>query len=147
MEDGIVAKKDLIFKVWFNGFFHELIFFIFYYSIRYFLHLHFKYYPLYTLSTLLPNPPTPASRPWHSPLLGHIIITRSRASHPNDGGVSHHLLHMQLNTWALGVLVSSYCCSSYRVAEPFRSFGTFSSSSIGGPVFHTIEDTEHPLMD
>jgi hypothetical protein len=28
---------------------------------------------------------------------------------------------MQLETWALGVLVSSYCCSSYRVAEPFSS--------------------------
>jgi hypothetical protein len=53
---------------------------------------------------------------------------------------------MQLETRALGVLVSSYCCSSYRVAEPFSSLGTFSSSSIGGPVFHTIADYEHPLL-
>jgi hypothetical protein len=42
---------------------------------------------------------------------------------------------MQLETRALGVLVSSYCCSSYRVADPFSSLGSFSSSSIGGPLF------------
>jgi hypothetical protein len=53
---------------------------------------------------------------------------------------------MQLEIQALGVLVSSYCCSSYRVANPFSSLGTFSSSSIGGPVFHPIDDCEHPLL-
>jgi hypothetical protein len=41
---------------------------------------------------------------------------------------------MQLGTQALGVLVGSYCCSTYRVADPFSSLGTFSSSSTGGPV-------------
>ena len=45
-----------------------------------------------------------------------------------------------------GVLVSSYCCSSYRVADPFSSLGTFSSSSIGGPVIHPIAEYEHPLL-
>jgi hypothetical protein len=45
-----------------------------------------------------------------------------------------------------GVLVSSYCCSTYRVADPFSSLGIFSSSSIGGPVIHPIADCEHPLM-
>jgi hypothetical protein len=45
-----------------------------------------------------------------------------------------------------GVLVSSYCCSTYRVADPFSSLGTFSSSIIGGPVFHPIADCEHPLL-
>jgi hypothetical protein len=44
------------------------------------------------------------------------------------------------------ILVSSYCCSTYRVADPFCSLGTFSSSSIGGPVFHPIDDCEHPLL-
>ena len=44
------------------------------------------------------------------------------------------------------VLVSSYCCSTYRVADPFSSLGTFSSSSIGGPVIHPIADSEHPLL-
>ena len=53
---------------------------------------------------------------------------------------------MQLETWALRVLVSSYCCSTYRVADPFSSLSTFSSSSIGGPVFHPIDDHEHPLL-
>jgi hypothetical protein len=45
-----------------------------------------------------------------------------------------------------GVLVSSYCCSTYRVADPFSSLGNFSSSSIGGPVIHPIANCEHPLL-
>jgi hypothetical protein len=53
---------------------------------------------------------------------------------------------MQLETQAPGVLVSSYCCSTYRVADSFSSLGTFSSSSIGGPVIHPIADCEHPLL-
>jgi hypothetical protein len=53
---------------------------------------------------------------------------------------------MQLDTQALGVLVSSYCCSSCRTADPFSSLGTFSSSFIGDPVFHPIYDCEHPLL-
>jgi hypothetical protein len=53
---------------------------------------------------------------------------------------------MQLETQALEVLVSSYCCSTYRVADPFSSLGTFSNSSIGGPVIHSIDDCEHPLL-
>jgi hypothetical protein len=47
---------------------------------------------------------------------------------------------------ARGVLVSSYCCSTYRVADPFSSLGIFSSSSIGGPIIHPIADCEHPLL-
>jgi hypothetical protein len=42
----------------------------------------------YTLSpspVLLPNPPTPASWPWYSPVLGHIMFARPRASYPIDG--------------------------------------------------------------
>ena len=63
---------------------------------------------------------------------------------PNDSWLGQLLLHMQLEIRALGVLVSSYCCSTYRVADPFSSLGT--SSSIGGPVFHPINDCEHPLL-
>jgi hypothetical protein len=44
------------------------------------------------------------------------------------------------------VLVSSYCCSTYRVADPFSFLGTFSSSSIGSPVIHPIANCEHPLL-
>jgi hypothetical protein len=116
---------------------------------RYFLRLQFKCYPespLYPPLTLLPSPPTPASWPWHSPVLGHIIFARPRASPPTNGLLGHPLLHMQLETQTLGVLVSSYCCSSYRVADPFSSLGTFFSSFIGGPVFHPIDDCEHPLL-
>jgi hypothetical protein len=68
------------------------------------------------------------------------------ASLPNDGQLGHLLLKMQLETQAMGVLVSSYCCSTYRVAVPFSSLGIFSSSSMGGPVFHPIDDCEHPLL-
>ena len=42
---------------------------------RYFLYIHFKYYPessLYPPYALLPKAPTPTSWPWHSPVLGHI---------------------------------------------------------------------------
>jgi hypothetical protein len=67
----------------------------------YFLHLHFKCYPespLYPPPALLPNPPTPASWPWHSPILRHIIFPRPRASPPIDGRLGHLLLHIQLET-------------------------------------------------
>ena len=53
---------------------------------------------------------------------------------------------MQLETRDLGVLVSSYYFSSYRVENPISSLGTFSSSSIGGTVFHPIDDYEHQLL-
>jgi hypothetical protein len=56
---------------------------------------------------------------------------------------------MQLETQALGgegVLVSSYCCSTYRITDPPSSLCTSSSSSIGGPVIHPIADCEHPLL-
>jgi hypothetical protein len=84
-------------------------FFKFLLLIRYFLHLHFKCYrqspllPPPLSPALLPNPHTPASWPWHSPVLGHIIFEKPRASPPNDGQLGHLLLHMQLETWALGV--------------------------------------------
>jgi hypothetical protein len=32
------------------------------------------------------------------------------------------------------------------VADPFSSLGAFSSFSIGGPVFHPIDDCEPPLL-
>jgi hypothetical protein len=79
-------------------------------------------------------------------MLGHINFTRPRASPSNNGWLGHLLLHMQLETRALGVPVSSFCCSFYSVADPFSSLGAFSSSSIGGPVFHPIDDCEHPLL-
>jgi hypothetical protein len=75
-----------------------------------------------------------------------MIFARPRASPPIDGRMGHPLLHMQLETQLWGVLASSYCCSTYRVAHPFSSLGTFSSFFIRGPVFHPIDDCEHPLL-
>jgi hypothetical protein len=45
-----------------------------------------------------------------------------------------------------GVLVGSYCCSFYRVSDSFSSMGAFFIFSTGGPVFHLIDDCEHPLL-
>jgi hypothetical protein len=68
-----MTKANLFFfKLMYNFF----LFFLFYlFFIRYFLYIHFKCYPessLYPPSNLLPYPPTLASWPWHSPVLGHI---------------------------------------------------------------------------
>ena len=46
----------------------------------------------------------------------------------------------------LGGTVSSYCWCSYRVADPFSTFRTFSSSLIRDPVFHPIDNYEYPLL-
>ena len=100
--------------------------------------------PLY--SPLLPNPPPTKSLPWQSPIQGQIIFERPRVSPPTDGRVGHPVLHIQLETRALGVLVSSYCCSSHRVADPFSSLGAFSSSFFRGPVFHPVDDCESILF-
>ena len=80
------------------------------------------------------------------PCIGAYNLCKTRAFPPNDGQLHHRMLHKQLETQAQRVLVSSYCCSSSRVTDPFSSLGTFSSSSIGGPVFHPIDDSEHPLL-
>jgi hypothetical protein len=77
----------------------------FIFFIRYFLHLHFKCYrqnPLYPHPSLIPNPPTPDSWPWHSSVWGHMIFTTPRASPPIYGQLSHPLLHMQLETQLWG---------------------------------------------
>jgi hypothetical protein len=125
-----------------------LFFLLLLFFIRYFLYLNFKCYPdspLYPPTTLLPKPLIPASWPWHSSGI-YMIFTIPGYSPPHDGLLGHPVLCMRLETRALGVLVSSYRCSSYRVADPFISLGTFSSSSTGGPVFHPIADYEHSLL-
>jgi hypothetical protein len=48
---------------------------------------------------LLPNPPTPTSWPWHSPILGHRTFTEPRVSPPIDDRLGHPLLHMHLEPW------------------------------------------------
>jgi hypothetical protein len=89
-----------------------------------------------------PTYPLPLLGPGIHLYWGTLRLQDQGASLPNDGRLGHLLLHMQLQTWALGVLVSSYCFSTYRVADPFSSLG---SSSIGGPVFYP-KNCEHPLL-
>jgi hypothetical protein len=47
---------------------------------------------------MLPNPPTCASWPWHSPILGHMNLEIPSASPSINGQLDHPLLHMQLET-------------------------------------------------
>jgi hypothetical protein len=52
----------------------------------------------------------------------------------------------EINTQLKNERKKRNCCSIYMVADPFSSLGTFFSSSIGGPVFHSINDCEYPLL-
>jgi hypothetical protein len=95
----------------------------------------------------LPYPPIPIFFwPWRSPVLGHIKfacpVGLSFQWWPTRSSCDTYAARVQ----SFGVLVSSYCCSTYRVADPFSSLGTFSSSSIGGPVIHPIADCDHPFL-
>ena len=56
------------------------------------------------------------------------------------------LLFVVYSLGDLGVLVNSYCCSSYGAANPFNSLGPFSSSLIGDPVLSPMDSYEHPLL-
>ena len=47
---------------------------------------------------------------------------------------------------SLGVLVGSYCCSSYEAASSFISFDPFSRSSIGDLVISPKLGWEHPPL-
>jgi hypothetical protein len=96
-----------------------------------------------SLKSPIPSP-LPAPLPIHTHFL--VLVFPCGASLPNDGQLGHLLLHMQLETQTLGILISSYCCSTYRVVHHFSSLGAFSCFSIGGPAFHSIDDPEHPLL-
>jgi hypothetical protein len=122
--------------------------FFFNFFIRYFPHLHFQCYPKgppYPPPPI-PYPPTLLFWPWRSPVLGHIKFA-------SPMGLSLHWwpTRPSFDTFAAKdkssrELVSSYCCSTYRVAVPFNSLGNFSSSSIRGRVTHPIADCDHPLL-
>jgi hypothetical protein len=129
-------------------FFPVTLHLIFFCLIGYLFHLHFQCYPKSThmLPHQLPHPPSPTSWPWHSPVLRHKVYTTNgplfllMATRPSSDSYSAR------ETSSGVVLVSSYCCSAYRIADSFSSLGVFSSSSIGGPVIHTIANYEHPLL-
>jgi hypothetical protein len=102
--------------------------------------------PIHPPPALLSNPPTPSSWPWHSPVLGHIKFARPRSLSFQWWPIRPSSATYAARDKSSRILISSYCCSTYRVADPFNSLGTFYSSSIGGPLFHPIADCEHPLL-
>jgi hypothetical protein len=53
---------------------------------------------------------------------------------------------MQLESRAPGYWLVHNVVPPIGLQIPLASLGTFSSSSIGGPVIHPIADCEHPLM-
>jgi hypothetical protein len=142
--------------------------FSFFFLIRYFLYLHFLVnvipFPSFLSENplspppLLPNPPTPASWPWQSPILGHRTFTGPRASPPIDDQLGHPLLHMQLELQVPPCVFFHWwfspreLCGYWLVhivvppANPFRSLGTFSSSFIGNLVLCPMDDFEHTLL-
>jgi hypothetical protein len=113
-------------------------------------------YPL--PSPPLTNSPTPTSWHWHSPILV-LHKTKSLSSHwwpsrPSSATYASRAMSPTMcflwlvaySQGSLGVLVSSYCGSSYGAANPFSSLGPFSSSFIGDPVLCPMDDSEHPLL-
>jgi hypothetical protein len=94
---------------------------------------------------LLPNSPTPSPWIWHSPVLGHIIFARTRASPPIDGRLGHPLLHMQLGYKLWWVLVNSYCFS-YRVENPFRNLPPSASQVLVLKAFATTAWPIHNFL-
>ena len=110
------------------------------------LHVNFLLiFSSFTFQMLSPKPPIPSSspapQPTHSCFLALAFSCTGAYDLRKTKGLSSHWWPTRLSSatyatrdTALGVLVSSYCCSSYRVADSFSSLGTFSSSSIGGGV-------------
>jgi hypothetical protein len=97
------------------------------------------------LSQKSPMPPS-TFLPTHSHLLALRIPCMGHIKFACPMGLSYQWwpTRPSFDTYAArdtssGVLVSSYCCSTYRVADP-------SSFSIVCPVIHPIADCEHPLL-
>ena len=145
-----------------------LYFILFYFVIRYFLHLHFKCYPFSQFPLRKPpiSSPFPCSSTHPLPLPGptiplhwgiHQVFTGTWLLLPlmthqailcyicSQSHESHHVFSVVagLVPGSSGVLVSSYCCSSYGAANPFNSLGPFSSSFIGDPVLSPMIGCEH----
>jgi hypothetical protein len=110
---------------------------------------------------LLTNPPTTTSLSWHSPTLGHWAFSGQKTSPPIDDQLGHPLLYMQLEPWvrpcvpfhwwfspweALGVLVSSYCCSSYEAANPAAHWVLSLATTLGDLLLNPTVGFEDPLL-
>jgi hypothetical protein len=102
------------------------------------LFIYISNFKCYLESSLYP-PPLPCSPIHPLPLLGPGIplywgiwsLQYQGASLSSDDQLGHLLIHMQLETRALWVLVSSYCCSTYRVEDPFSSSVLSLASPLG----------------
>jgi hypothetical protein len=114
-----------------------------FFLIRYFLHLHFQCYPKvpHTLPPQLPCPPTHTSWPWHSPCIEayKVCKTNPRTRPSSD-------TYAARDTSSGGYWLVHIAVPPIGLQIPPSSLGTFSSSSIGGPVIHSIADCEHPLL-
>ena len=117
------------------------------------LHLHFKCYPFsqFPLQKIPYIPPDP--QPIHFcfqalafPYTGAWNLHRNKSPSSHRWSTRPSSATYAARDTALGLLVSSYCCFSDMAAQPFSYLGTFSSSFIGDPVFHPIDDYEHPLL-
>jgi hypothetical protein len=94
----------------------------------------------------IPYPPTPPFWPWHSPVLRHLKLASSMGLSLQWWPTRPSFDAYAARDKSSGVLVNSYCCSTYRVAVPFSSLGNISSSCTGGRVTHPIADCDHPLL-
>jgi hypothetical protein len=127
---------------------------VFFFLLKYFYiknlysipHLHFQCYPKSPHIPFSPFPYTPTFWPWRCPVLGHIKFAWLMGLSFQWWPTRPYFDTYAARDKSFKVLVSSYYCSTYRVAVPFSSLGTFSSSSIGGPVIHPITDCEHSLL-
>jgi hypothetical protein len=136
--------------------------FIYIYFIRYFIYIpNVIPFPFPAPSPCLPTYPFPLSGPgipytdWgietsqdqvpFLPMLTDKVILCYICSWSHE---SHHVYSLisGLVPGISGGRVSSYCCSFYWVANPFRSLGPFSSSLIGDPVFSPMVECGHPPL-
>jgi hypothetical protein len=102
----------------------------------------FFFSPLFTFQMLSQKFPIPspcrAPLPTHSYFLALAFPCTGAYKVCKTKGTLFSMLHMLLKTRAPGLLLSLCCFATYWVTDPFSSLGTFSSSSIGGAVFHPL---------
>jgi hypothetical protein len=109
----------------------RVIIFLYIFFIGYFLHLHFKCFPL-SRSPLqkppyaIPSPPasmrvlyypptTPIFPPWHSPTLGHQTPSDPRAFPLTDVQRGHPLPHMRPEPWVLPCVFFGWWSSTWEL--------------------------------
>ena len=125
-------------------------------------------FPHFPTKTSLFHPPSPCSLP-HLLLLPCPIIplhwgikhsqTKDLSSHwyparPSSATHAAGAMEIFMDTLLLvvkyvgdlGVLVGSYCCSSYGAANPLHSLGPFSNFPTGDPVLSSLAGWKYPSL-